>query len=61
MPPLRKVKPIHYLTCSIYSDEKRGQWRAVEWSARRKDVKFLWSGEKDSWDRCLKWCEENSK
>ena len=58
-PPHKKMPPVQYLTCKVYTDAKNGTWRAVEKSNPRKDVKFRWC--KDGWDRCMEWCEENSK
>ena len=60
MPPLRKVDPIHFRTCTIYSDATKKQWRAVESKNRRKDVKFAWKLGKEAWDRCVQWCIDNS-
>ena len=60
MPPLKKVPPMHYLSCTIYCDQKHGQWRAVAASNRRKDVRFAWKGGVDEWNRCMRWCETHS-
>ena len=57
-PAFKKVDPMQYLSCTVYCDAKQGLWRAVEWSNRRKDVKFRWA--REGWDDCMKWCEENS-
>ena len=59
MPAFRKHAPIHWGTCTIYSDAVKGQRRATEAANRRKDVKFRWS--KDGWDRLLAWCRANGK
>ncbi len=58
-PAFKKLGPVHYLSCTVYCDAKGSMWRAVEWSNRRKDVRFHWSHE--GCGKCMKWCEENSK
>lgn len=63
-PPLRKAPPIKIGSCTIYSDCTGRQWRAIEASNRRRDVKFAWKSgaeTKASWERCLNWCRDNSK
>ena len=61
MPPLRKVDPVRYKTCTVYCDVKKRQWRAIEKSNPRRDVKFSWKDGQASWDKCLKWCDDNAK
>ena len=41
-PPLSKQPPVYIGTCTVYTDDKKRQWRAVEASNRRRDVKFSW-------------------
>ena len=56
-PKKAKQPPIHYLSCTIYSDSTAKCWRAIERSNRRHDVKFAWA-KADSWERCVTWCKE---
>ena len=59
-PPHRQHPPIHYLSCTIYTDTSKKVWRAIEHSNRRKDMKYAWSKD-DAWDRCLAWCRQAAK
>ena len=64
MPKLAKTGPAHYGSCTIYADVKKKQWRAIEKSNRRRDVKFSWKTgpeTKASWEACVKWCRDNTK
>ena len=61
MPPRKKMAPIKYLTCSVYSSEKDRKWRAISSANKRYDVSFAWKGGQESWDRCMAWCEENTE
>lgn len=60
MPALKKHAPIYFLTCTIYSDVKKKQWRAIEATNRRRDVKFSWKHGHEAWDKCIRWCIDNS-
>lgn len=60
MPKVGKRPPIRFLTCTIYSDESCGCWRAIEDSNRRKDKKRRWSGGQVAWDELIRWCREQS-
>ena len=64
MPALKKVDPIYYRGCRIYSSEKNRPWRVVAASNPRYDKKFNWAkGEegKVAWKAVLKWCLENGE
>ena len=61
MPPLKKIAPIKYLTCTVYSSEKDRKWRAISSANKRYDVSFSWKGGADSWNRCMAWCEANTE
>ena len=52
MPKLGKHPPFHIGTCTIYADSTRCQWRTIEATNRRRDIKFSWkSGGDESKDR----------
>ena len=57
MPKFEKRSPIYWGSCTVYTDAKKRQWRAIEAAAPRRDVKFPWS--KDGWNRLLEWCRSH--
>ena len=61
MPPLKKVPPIKYLTCTVYSSEKDRKWRAITSANKRYDVSFPWKGGKESLALCMAWCEKHTE
>jgi len=64
VPKLKKMPPVKLGTCTIYTDVARSQWRAIEASNRRRDVKFNWkdgAATAESWKACVQWCRDNTK
>ena len=55
-----KCPPLHFLTCTIYSDVNAGCWRAIEKGNKRHDQKFKWAVP-GNWARTVAWCREASK
>ncbi len=63
MPKLEKAPPIYLGTCTVYTDVGSREWRACEARNPRHDVGLAWkcgSSTKESWQRCVQWCHDNS-
>ena len=64
MPKLEKALPIFVGTCTIYTDVTRRQWRAIEASKSRKDIKIRCndgSRTNEQWQKLVQRCRDNTK